>query len=314
MPAVTFARFANEVEEIYALKQPATLCMMRQVLREFAALEGLRKTSDLRPVMVARWIKAHPDRGAATAEKLLRSLKSAVTIGIASGYFRASPIAFKIDVPEPDFASEIKRRHHPIVDMSRVLELAAEEAAGFDWKAGRLHALACLFAYVALRRDEGLLLQANDVDLRRHVLKVYPKRAHAQPKLKTPASAALVPMAPPLVEVLERWIPRTRSLWLFPNVCKRGPWTGGPPGHKPLDQFKALGRRAGVDGLTFLSCRHSFATHAPMWGVPPEMVQRILRHTTPRTKHHYEHEDVDDLVASVARVLYRPPAASSVSA
>ena len=50
-------------------------------------------------------------------------------------------------------------------------------------------------------------------------------------------------------------------------------------GHRPLDQVKAAGERAGVQGLSFLSFRHSFATNAASWGLTPEMVKRVLRHT-----------------------------------
>jgi integrase len=299
VPAVSFSRFRTEVEEIYSLRQPATLCIMKQVLREIALVEGVKKTSDLRPVIIARWLKAHPTRGAATSHKLLRSLSSAVQIGVASGYFRSSPIAFTIELPEPADDGEPKIRHHSIGEVTSVLELARAEALNGTWRAQRRYALVSTYAYSALRKQEALRLQRADVELDKPVLRI-----RARKRLKTRASAQAVPIAPPLLPVLEWWLPKCGSTWLFPGATRRGPWTGGPPGYKPLDEVKQLGERAGVPELTIQSFRHSFATHAPMWGISGEMVTRILRHTSPRTKRWYEHEDLDNLVAAVSRVSY----------
>jgi|GEM_PF-1161236 len=305
MPAVAYSRFAKEVEEIYSLLAPATLCKMRQVLREFGQLDGVRKTSDLRPVVIARWIKRWADeRAPATLDSLLRSFRSACEIGVASGYLKSTPFGVKVRIPDFDPDAPVKVRHHPIRDIHAVLKLATEEAAGFDWKAGRLEALVNICAYAALRKNEALFLHREDVDFANHVLFVNPLRR----KLKTKASAATIPMHPDLEALLRVWVRRARSEWVIPNVGRNRPWTGGPPGHKPLDQVKLLGKRAGVEGLTILSFRHSFATHARAWGLSDMMVQAILRHTTRRTQRHYLHPDIPDFLAAMGRVSYTPPA------
>lgn len=229
MPAVSYVRFASEIEEIYSLMAPATLCKMRQALREFG--EGLKKTSNLRPVVIARWVKRYADeRAPATLDSLLRSFKSACEIGVASGYMKASPFAVKVRVPDFDLDAPAKVRHHSIRDVNAVLSRATQEAGAdtWDWKAGRLEALVYIYAYAALRKNEALFLHRDDVDFANKVLKVNPRRR----RLKTKASAASVPMTPALEAVLRNWIPRTRSEWVIPNVGRTNPWTGGPPGHK----------------------------------------------------------------------------------
>ena len=91
-------------------------------------------------------------------------------------------------------------------------------------------------------------------------------------------------MADFLVEVMAEWLPKAGSDWAFPATRGAVPWTSGKPGSKPLDRLKAAGLRAGVEGLTFLSLRHSWATHAEsLWGFSEALIQRVLRHTTPRT-------------------------------
>ncbi len=298
MSAVSYGRFSAEVQEIYALKAPATLCKMRQVLHEFAQVEGVKKTSDLKPVTIARWIKAHPDRSPATLDSLLRSFKSACTIGLASGYLRVSPFAVKVIIPGHGRPVP-KIRHHSIEAINRVLKLAAEEADAGGWKEARLKALFDVYAFAALRKLEALHLHRDDVDFAKGVLRVGARR-----KLKTEASAAAVPMAPQLRQSLREWLPRARCDWVFPGVTRKGPWTHGPMGQRPLDSIKALGKRAGVPNLTILSLRHSFATHSAAWGISAEMRQRILRHTTLRTSSWYMHEDIDDLVAAISLVKY----------
>jgi hypothetical protein len=83
--------------------------------------------------------------------------------------------------------------------------------------------------------------------------------------------------------------------WLFPHAYQTGPWLWGRPGHRPLDEVKQLGERAGVAGLTIL---------AEDWGIGELMLQRILRHSTPRTQKHYRHHDAELLHRAAAKVRF----------
>jgi len=154
-------------------------------------------------------------------------------------------------------------KHHSLADIKRVLDLLASEVLDREdwpqWRARRLLALASLFAFTGLRLKEGLYLRVEDIDLDQRVIQIIPRTLN---RLKTEASAQPIPIPDGLAPILADWLPRCGSEWAFPGVTGKAPWTGGPSGHRPLDQLKAAGERAGVHGLTFLSLRHTWATQA----------------------------------------------------
>jgi integrase len=90
--------------------------------------------------------------------------------------------------------------------------------------------------------------------------------------------------------------------WLFPSITGSSNWKGGCPGTKPLDRLHDVAKRAGVEGgMTFLSLRHSWATHAEYHGYGPALIQRVLRHTTEQTAAKwYRHADLPNLIERCA--------------
>ena len=109
-------------------------------------------------------------------------------------------------------------------------------------------------------------------------------------------------------EILAGWIPRTDSPWLFPGVRRQVPWRNGRPGTRPIDRLKSAGRDAGIEGLTFQSLRHTFATYARrLWGLSELELMTVLRHTSPGTQRAYVHSlpEHGPLVQSVREVSYR---------
>jgi integrase len=307
MPAVSIARFVQEVLELYRPPHRSlkTFKKMAQIQGEMQALNLLRKTSDIRPVVIARWIEAHPDRLPVTAHSLLRSFRASCSYALASGYLKVDPFVFRkparwFDLSPVEDATE-PRKHHGIEEIRGVLQLLKSEARRGGWKEARLLALVGVYAYTAVRAKEGLHLKVSDVDLESGILSIRRRRRGV---LKTLASRAPVPIPRELATILKVWLPKTGSQWVFPATRGENPWTGGPPGAKPLDQVKAAGLRAGVEGLTIQSLRHSFGTHAARWGLGPLAVKAILRHTKLSTQLEYQHDDLDDLRESVKRVSY----------
>jgi integrase len=59
---------------------------------------------------------------------------------------------------------------------------------------------------------------------------------------------------------------------------------------RALDQVRDLGVRAGVEGLTIASFRHTFASLAEGWNMSELELQRLLRHSRIRTQRAYRHE------------------------
>jgi integrase len=307
MPAITLDHFRSELLALYEppLRAPATYRQMRQVLREFAELGTVRKTSDITPTAIAAWLKAFPDRTAVTAASHLRAFRAACSYAKKRGYLRTSPFEIRNDwVDASPLESDQPRRprHHPMATIARVLQLLDSEAAGGGWEEGRLQALVYTYAFTGLRKSEALYLRKADVDLEARILRVK-RRRNFRPK--TAASAAPIAIADELGSVLARWLPRTGSDWVFPTKDGKTPWTSGGPGKKPLDMVKAAGRRAGVDGLTILSFRHSFATHSKRWGFGPLELKDWLRHTDIDTQGWYLEDDLENLRLSSRSITFK---------
>lgn len=295
--SIIFSDFRARVETVYAppLKALATRTRMRQVLREFAGLTGVETTADLTVANVAAYVAARTAKVRAnTVVGELGYLSAACSFAVEEGWLARSPFASRrLRLREEAPAA---RRHHSLDELARVLaHLAGLAAEGWPWD--RVLVAASTIAYTGLRRNEALYLRVEDVDLTAGVLAVVARR-----RLKTLASAQPVPVPPALAETLAAWLPRAESVWLLPNRRRSGPWTGGNHGYRPLDYLARAGREAGVEGLTWQSLRHSWATHAEVWGLGEAEIQRVLRHTRPLTQRGYRHVDLANLRAIGARV------------
>ncbi len=145
-------------------------------------------------------------------------------------------------------------------------------------------------------------MKAWDVDLAARVVAIQPR---ASCRLKTKRSAARLPLAAPLVDVLALWLPRCGGEWVFPGARLGGPWTSGPPGYKPLDEIRAAGERAGVRDLTIAGFRKTIGTLAKGWGLGQLEVKALLRHSNVETQRWYDEEQVESLRPAVAKIQFR---------
>lgn len=300
MPGTPFGAFAADVLALYSprMRRKSTRSKMRQVLAEFGQL--CATCDDLTPAAIAAWLDAHAakERRPATLLSLLRTLRAACSYGRRAGAMTSSPFEFRrpedwIDADAPELEPPV----HTAGRVARVLALADREAAEADrdaavWRRCRLRALTYAAAFTGARRNELLGMRSEDVDPEMGKLSI---RSNARRKLKTRKSAADLPMPRPLAAVLSGWLPQCDSEWLFPGVRRKSPWLGGPYGERAIDELKALGLRAGVDGLTFQSLRHTFASLSESWGIGELMLQRLLRHTSVRTQRGYRHPLPDSL-------------------
>jgi integrase len=327
MSAVAFRRLVDELESLYRppRRSKATWCKLRQVLAEVGAMPGVRTTRHLTAVTIAAWIDAHPGRAPATVHALLRSLRAACSYAVAAGYLAGDRDPFRWRGPaawiDPGDAGPSSRddgddagpwaRHRTADEVARLLRQADREARRGPWEARRLRALCYVLAYTGMRKGEALGLRAADIDLAAGVLRL---RSNSRRRLKTRGAAAPLAIPPDLAAVLADWIPRSGCEWLFPGVTRSGPWLGGPPGDKALDQVKALGARAGVPGLTILAFRHTFATLAERWQLGELELQRQLRHTRRRTQDAYRGADLDTLRCIARKVRFAAPSPATAPA
>ncbi len=306
MRNASWDRLRAEILSLYEppLRAKATWWQMRQILTEFGALPSVKRANDLSPPNIAAWIRLHPDRSPARTASLLRCLSAAATYAVQTGHLRHDPFDFRSPGQwvRTDSRPSVKTpAHRSAADIGRLLELLDTEASEGSWTAGRLQALVYTYAFTGLRKCEALVLEQIDIDLGERTVTI---QAKPDWRPKTVKSAARLPLAPPLAEVLGRWLPRTGCQWVFPGRRLRGPWTGGPQGRKAIDEIKAAGQRAGIRGLTILGFRKTVGTLAKSWGISQLELKALLRHTTVETQRYYDEEDAELLRTAAAKIQF----------
>jgi integrase len=299
---IPFPEFTDRFLRLYRrpLRARKTFLKMREVLASFAATPGVATTADLTTDLVALWITAQPARNRNTLRSRARCLKTASLFAHDEGWL-ARPPQWKRLMPRRSPAQAV--RHFGFDQVATLLGNLEREAT--DWKGRRLYALASLVAYTGLRRNEALFLQLRDLSTDAGFLWVVPRGEG----LKTEASAAAVPLPPPLVPVIEAWLPHAGPLWAFPGVRRKGPWHDGAPGYRPSDRLRRAAEAVGIEGLTFQALRHTLAKLiVGRFGGSADQARSMLRHTDARTtEEYYLHRDDAELLRRIAeRISFRP--------
>ena len=324
---IPFTQFKDEVLKLYEppLRAKATWKRMRTILELVGSLLGeSATTADLTPALIQKLIESRPQgESTYTTNSYLVGLRAACNYGRSQGYLYLNPC----DARKGRWlrlVKKVQKRHHSAEEVGRVLarmRLEADRKSGWaQWRAFRTLVAASLCAYCGLRRNEALYLRVEDIDLDRRIITLVPRGGN---RLKTEAAAAPIPIPDHLGALLAEWLPRLAIPegwsdgnaypaadaskrkrpdpgWVVPNAYRTGPWIGGAPGHRPIDRMKILGKRAGVEGFSFQSLRHSWATAAEShWGLSELLVQRILRHTSTDTQKHYRHAEMSQISAAV---------------
>lgn len=312
--------FRERVLALYTpeMRAKATLARVRNVL-DLLRAQGAQTTADLTIDLIAGFITSRPEsQSPHTIRSLLVCARTICNFAVKLGGLRMNPFDLRGPSQWVRCGRPKGKKYHAMADIVRVLDLARRDVEvkpeGWSrWRAQRLYALLATAAYTGMRRGEALHLMVEDLDFRAGLIFIV-----ARQRLKTYASDQPVPMPPALAPILTDWLqhrldgPYDRKPldtgWTFPTSDRMSPWTSGAPGDKPLDRLVALGQRAGVEGFTFHSLRHSLATHAiARWGMTHEQVKTILRHTTIRTQEHYLHADGQNLRELGARITYELP-------
>jgi integrase len=138
-----------------------------------------------------------------------------------------------------------------------------------------------------LRIGEIFGLQWDNVDLEKNILNVFAPKTQ-----KTRA----VPINGETRKVLEYWALGRRSEFVFYN-----PETGTPF----VDLKAGFGlacRKSGIEGVTWHTLRHTFASRLVDRGVDIVTVQQLLGHSTITVTMRYTHTNLDSKRAAVARL------------
>lgn len=294
---VPLATWADLIAREYSKGATSTLTRMKQACREAIALAPPGATTlDLTEQLVADFSRR--PGAAATTQGLMRGLKRACRLAARWGQLGVVP--FSPDTPWPRGDGYRDWRHHSFESVGRYLTHLASQSE--TWKGHRLYALAAVYAYTGLRRNEGLSLQREDIRLNQRIL-VVKKPANA--RLKTEASAAAVPIPDALEPILRDWMPRSDKLWMFPGVMRVGRWSAGHGKYSAAANMKAAGESIGLQGMTPHSLRRSLATHLRgRHKLSREQVQMVLRHSDVFTQELYVCEDLANLAALVRDFRY----------
>lgn len=294
------ASFQAELLSLYQapLRAPKTLEKMRQVFQILLRAQIVENVEDLTPPAIARFAtKALEGRSPNTVRGLLSYLRAACSYAVACGYLARSPFDARRVWVRPERTA--RRRFHSIQEIHRLLSFL--EIKGSDWEDRRLHALVATVAYTGIRRTEALHLEWADIDFDRKLVHIV---AHKN-RLKTTDSAAILPIPESLASILSAWRKLEPSRWVFPNSRHTGPWESGSRRSKAINQIRDAGLACGIEGVCFLSLRHSYATHAEAtWGLSELQLQRLLRHTNSKTQLAYRHAEIEGLRAAVSGVSY----------
>lgn len=302
---IAWKQFERELLELYAFPSRArgTRGLMKQMLREIGELPGVETTAHFTSARVMAWLGAHRTRAANTLVGQLSYLRAAANFAHKWGYLKRTPFDDRPISGKDGYIRRSKpsiKRHHSLEEIACVLDYLRSMAT--DWHWARLYVATAIVAYTGVRKREGLHFQWPDLELDEEIGWIRPHH-----RLKTEDSEAPVCFPALLCSILREWEPRSGSLWVVPRVDREGPWLHGLPGYKPLDRLKQAGDAVGVPGFTFLSLRHSWATHAEAWGVPELLVQRQLRHTRPMTQKAYRHADLPNLTAACSSINFESP-------
>lgn len=324
---IRMSQFRREFSALYQppLAARSTWLKYRQVLDQVERL-GCASTADLTPELVARFIGSQPaGHSPHTTRSLLMALRAICNYAEGRRYVVISPFRLRklsrwIRVTPP-----AGKRHLSREEVRRVLDTMradVEAKRGWaQWRARRLYALTATVAFTGLRAREAQCLWVADIDLAARSIELVPRGPHLPeaipageaPRFKTEASAAAIGVPAALVPILTDWLahrldhpagwsmpPAERIPWLFPGSRRTSAWVTGTCEERPVGRLKAVGRRAGVEGLTYQALRRTWATVAEGLGVPQALITRQCRHTNDTTtKRWYQQRDLDALRGAV---------------
>jgi integrase len=271
----------------------------------------------LTPTLIARYVASRPATNSAhTLKGELSIIRLLCSYAEAQRYVMISPFRLRSMQRWVRPGPPIAQRHATRQEIKAVLELMRKDIEArkgwAQWRARRLYAVTATIAYTGLRAySEALRLYADDLDFDRGMINLVP---HGKSKrFKTAMSAQPVPMPPALVPILKDWLahrldapkgyPMPKECpHLFPTCARKGPWIYGSPTSRAIARLKSVAARAGILDMTFHMLRRSWATHAEYFGVPPGLIQRVLRHTRAETTvTHYRKADTANLSESVQK-------------
>jgi len=315
MASIPILRFQTQTIVNYEARGRSrkTTRQIAQVLRELSAI-GVKKTHQVNTQAIERWLAAWPDRTPGTFRSHLRCLSALCTRMKKLGLIRIDPFVIDgvADWMRSDSRPALARRRwsKPADQIRAVLALADREAQEGSWEAGRDRAYVWTLFLTGARPGEIQRLRMEDLDLRAQTITICPHWCTGRGgrcywwRPKTEGSAGMIAIGNHLARILREWSQRvqwdsrrgklriTGCEFLFPGKACWGPWTGGGRGETPLDRVRALGERAGVQGLTCKAARKGLGTYREI-GLTALGRREFFRHSDDATGDLYDEREVE---------------------
>ena len=217
---------------------------------------------------------AKKNRSAHTINRYFAGLRHVLNLAIAEGYLISNPVKGVKFFPEP---------------AGRLRFLSDTELAGLkDVMAATAWALVAFAIETGLRLSEQFHARWDCVDLERGVLTV-PLSKSGRTRHVILSEAALT-----LLRGLSSWM---HSPHLFPSLLTQArPMQGR---HFVVKIYEPALKQAKIEGVTWHTLRHTFASRAVMAGVDIRTVQELMGHSTIAMTVRYAHLSPTHLRAAV---------------
>jgi integrase len=260
----TYNNAFNSIEEFFENKYVHTLT--EEDVREWK--ENATKVESVKDANGKRVRRRTKNKLSKTALSMYgRSLKAAWTRAIKDGFADENP--FKIRWPGP---SETRRKNASMTveEVEKILQVTLD--SGYV----RLHTYFQLGAHTGLRRGETLRIQGKHIDMAQKILTIYITKKRGEPQqLKVPINKHLFEILKDVRIEPEEFLFQTHA-WSHKDVPR--PWTKWYVTHK----FKELAKKAGLpQRYTLHSFRKTFVTYLHQKGIPTNVIQRLIGHSSP---------------------------------
>jgi len=144
-----------------------------------------------------------------------------------------------------------------------------------------IYAMAAMYIYAGLRREEALWLTHEDVDLAMRLIRIQAKTINDeywQPKTKR---NRVVPISNALYEMLNDYKPPSKCIWLFPSPTGKR-WD---PDNFSQD-LRKINKANGLD-WSCLHFRHTFGSHLAQKGESLYKISKLMGNSPDICRRHY---------------------------
>jgi len=249
---------------------------------------GSKRLSEITSQEIDRFKQARLSAGrkGSTINRDLACLRRLLRVAVKRNKLRSSPFG----EARVDFLTEQGRE--------RILTFT-EEQAYLKAANPTLQDVATIILECGCRPDEIFRIQAGDVDLSGHVLKIQSG--------KTKNARRSVPLTQRAFDVLKRRLSEAKGIYLFP--FRKG--FGHPDWNRPMTQLwnahkEALAKSKIRPAFTLYDCRHTYGTRAIESGIDPLSLMRLMGHGNLSTTNRYCHLTQRHLADAQKRIeVYR---------